>query len=400
MAVPSSGAITLGKIYQEIDGSGYSNAADSGEEASLEDMSSNDTPDSLNSNSSSKPDGSPPHQMSEFHGYDHSASPPFSWGSNGGVPQGWGEISGSSAFTALALCTIGFAFQPADNRVRVRNGNGSNSVAVSYNYQNISYTGTDPDQCEFKITWTGAFGGSGTEVEGSGSTSGTYYQMAKQTTSSNSGSFTDRTWSVQKSSGTGSKIYNSLGANSPQYVVRAKNSSGTVIGTSGSSGQNSVSLAANRGSGGFGGGEPICIHEDMLVNTEFGPMHIKDVVEKDPRLWSYNHNTKQKELVDQIKNVQVLHDNLYIINNEFMITEDHVMYGKEQQQYSIIPELTLKHYGMHAQELEVGHVLSTLSGDKFIVNSIERYEGEHLTYTISTKNKNFYANDILVDSEI
>ena len=74
MAVPGTGnAITLGKIYQEIDGSGYSNAVDPGEEASLEDMSKNDTPDQLNTASTNIPNQTAPHSMSEFHGYDHSA---------------------------------------------------------------------------------------------------------------------------------------------------------------------------------------------------------------------------------------------------------------------------------------------------------------------------------------
>ena len=34
------------------------------------------------------------------------------------------------------------------------------------------------------------------------------------------------------------------------------------------------------------------------------------------------------------------------------------------------------------------------------VNSIEVLDGEHMTYTILTDLGNFYANDILVDSEI
>ena len=83
-----------------------------------------------------------------------------------------------------------------------------------------------------------------------------------------------------------------------------------------------------------------------------------------------------------------------------MITEDHIMYGENNETYSIIPELALKNYGKHSQELKIGDKLSTLSGDKYIVNTIERYDGVHLTYTISTQYNNFYANDILVDSEI
>jgi len=406
--VPSTGPITLGKIYQEIDGSGYSNAADSGEEASLEDMSTNDTPDSLNSdgwsdstNNTSGETGSAiastPYKMSEFRGYNQTYSA-FSWGSNGGVSQGWGSASGVSPFTANATSSIGFAFQPADNRVRVKSGNGNNSTMVTYSYNSVTYSGTDPDQVEFKIVWTGVFSGSyNSSSEASGSTSGTYYTMSKQTTSSDSGTFTMRNWFIQKSSGQGGAAYNAIGANSPVWTFRAKDSSGNVMATSGTSSQNGISLSVTRGQQ---GGEFFCIHEDMLVNTEFGPMHIKDVVEKDPRLWSYNHNTKQKELVDQIKNVQVLHDNLYIINNEFMITEDHVMYGDNHEQYSIKPELALKKYGKHSQKLKVGDKLSTLSGDKYIVNTIEKLEGEHNTYTISTQYNNFYANDILVDSEI
>ena len=34
------------------------------------------------------------------------------------------------------------------------------------------------------------------------------------------------------------------------------------------------------------------------------------------------------------------------------------------------------------------------------VKNIERYEGEHLTYTILTKNSNFYAGGVLAHSEI
>ena len=410
MAVPSSGTLVMGKIYQEIDGSGYSSASDSGESASLTDMSTGNSPDSLNTNSSSKPDGSTPHSMSEFYGYDHSFVP-FSWGTNIGVGQAWGNITGTNASTALAGCTIGFAFQPADNRVRYRTSNFSNSVATSYSFSNITYTGADPDQCEFQITFAGTSFGSGTTSLPVGLTSGTFQQMAKQSSSSSdTGSFTDNTWSVSKTSGTGTRSYTTTPSGSPSWSVRAKNSSGNVIATSASSNGNQISISATRGSGGFPGfpgggpgggfGGDICIHEDMLVNTELGPMHIKEVVDRDPKLWAYNWDKKQKELVDQVKTVLVEHDNLYIINNEFKITEDHIMYGENNETYSIIPELALKNYGKHSQELKVGDKLSTLSGDKYIVNTIERYDGVHLTYTISTQYNNFYANDILVDSEI
>ena len=400
MAVPASGnAITLGKIYQEIDGAGYV-AHDGSEEVSLEDMSTGNAPDTLNTNSTSRPDGSQPHSMSEFFSYDHSATPPFAWSGNAAsVSQGWGNISGTSAFTANAICSIGFAYQPADNRMRVRSGNGNNSTALTYSYTHTTYTGNDPANLQVQVTWSGSFSGSyQSSSEGSGRTSGAFVTVAKQTTSSNTGSFTTYTWFIQKSSGTGTATYTTgLGTN-PTWSFRAIDSGGSTIATTGSSTANGISLTASRGQS--GGGEFFCLHEDMLINTEWGLMSIKEVVDKDPKIWAYNWNKKQKELVDQNSNVQILHDNLYVINGEFKITEDHVMYGENHEAYSIEPNLALKKYGKHSQKLKVGDKLSTLSGDNYIVNTIEKLEGEHNTYTISTQYNNFYANDILVDSEI
>ncbi len=413
MAVPSSGSINMVGIFSEKNEDDYSAQNQEENNISLRGLSSNSHADSaggninLNDQGSPGPDGSAPHSMSEFYNYDQDFT---FWNTNIGVGQAWGNFTGSSSGSAQAGCTIGFAFQPANNRVRYRTGNFSNSVSLSYAFSNITYNGsTDPDQCEFQITFSGSSTGTGSTSLPL-ITSGSFVQMAKQSSSSDTGSFTDNTWTVSKTSGTGTRSYNATSTGSPSWSVRAKNSSGAVIATSASTNGNSISLSATRGSGGFPGfpgggpgggfGGDICIHEDMLVNTALGPMHIKEVVDRDPKIWAYNWNKKQKELVDQVKTVLVEHDNLYIINNEFKITEDHIMYGENNETYSIIPELALKNYGKHSQELKVGDKLSTLSGDKYIVNTIERYDGVHLTYTISTQYNNFYANDILVDSEI
>ena len=64
------------------------------------------------------------------------------------------------------------------------------------------------------------------------------------------------------------------------------------------------------------------------------------------------------------------------------------------------PEATLEKYGKTSQKLSVGTSLKTFDGTDFIVEKIERYEGDHWTYTISTDNGNFYAGNVLVDSEI
>ena len=85
MTVPSSGPITMGKIYQEVDGSDYSTAADPNEITTLASLVGG-VPDVLNSNSASIPNTSTPHSMSEWRGYDHDAVPAFSWGTPGTFP--------------------------------------------------------------------------------------------------------------------------------------------------------------------------------------------------------------------------------------------------------------------------------------------------------------------------
>ena len=237
MAVPSSGTLTMLKIFSEKNENDYdANNADGESSFSLTGLSSNSTNDSsggninLNSDGSPGPDGNTPHSMSEFYNYDQDF---IYWGTNIGVGQAWGNQTGTNASTALAGCTIGFAFQPANNRVRYRTSNFSNSVATSYSFSNITYnTTTDPDQCEFQITFSGTSFGSGSTSLPVGLTSGTFQQMAKQSSSSDTGSFTDNTWSVTKTSGSGSRSYSTNGGTNPSWSVRAKNSSGTVLATS------------------------------------------------------------------------------------------------------------------------------------------------------------------------
>lgn len=75
MAVPSTGSLSLAKIRDEIENNNYNAnlyGYTSGQ-TSLGDIS-NGTYGTINSSSSSKPDGSAPHGMAEFYGYDHDAS--------------------------------------------------------------------------------------------------------------------------------------------------------------------------------------------------------------------------------------------------------------------------------------------------------------------------------------
>ena len=71
MAVPSSGAISLTGIQAEIDENNYS--VDHATNASLTTLATG----TINSNSTSKPNSSTPHAMSEWYGYDHDAAAAF-----------------------------------------------------------------------------------------------------------------------------------------------------------------------------------------------------------------------------------------------------------------------------------------------------------------------------------
>jgi len=168
--------------------------------------------------------------------------------------------TGSSSGTANGIAVIGFAFQPADNRIRMRHGKGNNTTPVTFSYLNLDYSGADPDQVEVQLNWTAVQLGTGTFNNGSGATSGNYNQIAKQTTSSDSGSFTGYIWSAQKDTsqgfGTASLDAGALSSSGVAltFRFRAKDSSGNVIATSSLSNSETIYVAGTRSFGGGGGG--------------------------------------------------------------------------------------------------------------------------------------------------
>ena len=63
-------------------------------------------------------------------------------------------------------------------------------------------------------------------------------------------------------------------------------------------------------------------------------------------------------------------------------------------------KLSKQRYELDTEKLEIGHILKTLNNEELIVEKIRRYNGEFKTYTILTKNNNFFVDGILVHSEI
>jgi len=78
MGCPASGQLQLNKIYNELDDDNY-NSGTTNSDVSLKNLcTSGDPPDedinTAGNTSSDRPDGTAPHQMSEFYSYDHDAA--------------------------------------------------------------------------------------------------------------------------------------------------------------------------------------------------------------------------------------------------------------------------------------------------------------------------------------
>ena len=146
---------------------------------------------------------------------------------------------------------------------------------------------------------------------------------------------------------------------------------------------------------GIGG---LCIHELMLVDTPMGQKSIYDLNVGD-LVSSYNYELDIVEDVPIQEIIKPMHKNLYKVNS-LILTEDHPIFDIDGKLLSINTELSKQRYGLDTEKLEIGHTLKTLNNEQLVVDKIRKYNGEHKTYTILTKNNNFFVDGILVHSEI
>ena len=150
MAIPGSGnPLVMGKIYQELDGAGYSASADPNEIVTLAGLVGGQ-PDTINSNSASKPNTSTPHSMSEWYSYDHSATASFTWGSAQGIGANMFNVNMSTDNATVGQAGTVVKISHSSGQVNyqvvdiIKNnpqtgsyfGNGSDST------RSVSYTGT------------------------------------------------------------------------------------------------------------------------------------------------------------------------------------------------------------------------------------------------------------------
>jgi hypothetical protein len=348
MSLTSSGQIKLTEIRDELGGSGEVSLTEASDGTVATINTGNDSDD--------RPDGNAPHAMSEFYSYDHDlASTSFS----------------PTSFTGVTL------------------GGDAGDTASSSN-KTFTLTGGSGG-CSGAITTTGGpFGNFKVAVATSGTPSSflTQTQINSNTlyTGWNSGDRIHRTqWEHTPSNKDGTGTYT--------WTITNNSVTATISGN--------ISFLS------FGG---LCIYENIPVNVPNGlinvnKLNIGDLVK------SYNFETQQVEEVPILDIKKPIHKNLIKVTlddsnrgddwkQEIILTTDHPIYTKDGTMVSDNPELTKSRYNIESTKLKVNDLVMVLGKYYANVINIEEFKGEHNTYTILTKNDNFYADGVLVSSEL
>ena len=304
--------------------------------------------------------------MSEFYSYDHDlASTSWSVVDNTGL-----TLSGEAGATGTST---------KDAQMTVTGGSGGTSCSVTT-------TGGPFGTFTLAISSGGDPGSGGTSNSGTGFVSTTTANSNTLFSSHNSGTRFIRTrWSHAPSNKDGTGAYT---------LTLTNNSVGATI-------TGNISFSA------LGG---LCIYENIPVNVPNGlinvnKLNIGDLVK------SYNFETQQVEEVPILDIKKPIHKNLIKVTlddsnrgddwkQEIILTTDHPIYTKDGTMVSDNPELTKSRYNIESTKLKVNDLVMVLGKYYANVINIEEFKGEHNTYTILTKNDNFYADGVLVSSEL
>jgi hypothetical protein len=348
MSLTSSGQIKLTEIRDELGGSGEVSLTEASDGTVATINTANDSGD--------RPDGNAPHAMSEFYSYDHDlASTSFS----------------PTSFTGVTL------------------GGDAGDTASSSN-KTFTLTGGSGG-CSGAITTTGGpFGNFKVAV----ATSGTPSSFRTQTQINGDSVYTG--WN------SGDRIHRTQWEHTPSN----KDGTGTYTWTI-TNNSVTATISGNISFLSFGG---LCIYENIPVNVPNGlinvnKLNIGDLVK------SYNFETQQVEEVPILDIKKPIHKNLIKVTlddsnrgddwkQEIILTTDHPIYTKDGTMVSDNPELTKSRYNIESTKLKVNDLVMVLGKYYANVINIEEFKGEHNTYTILTKNDNFYADGVLVSSEL
>ena len=363
MSLTASGQISMSDIRTELGDSGSISLKEASDGTIATINTQNDADD--------RPDGSAPHAMTEFYSYDHDLAG-TSWSTSNTTL----NLSGFPGGTGTSL---------SDAEMTVSNGSGGTSCSVST-------TGGPFGTFTLAISSSGDPGFNGTGNSGTGFISTSSANSNSKFTGHNSGTRFIRTrWAHSPSNKDGTGAYT---------LTLTNNGVGaTVTGT----------ITFQGGGGGFG----FCIYENIPVNLKEGTANIHDLDVGD-MIMSYNWETGQEEEVEIQQIEKILHDNLYKIMlsdpndktegeelKELILTEDHPVYKEDGSMVSEDPSRTAANYDLEAASIQPNDLLKVLDGKYYAqVHRLEGFPKKHWTYTILTKNNNFYANGVLVHSEL
>ena len=365
MSLTASGQISMNDINVEFGRSGTT------ANSSLEDLSDG-TVATINTQNASddRPDGSAPHAMTEFYSYDHDLA-----------GTSWSVVDN----TGLDLQELPGQTDESNKDAQMTVSNGSGGTSCS-----LSTTGGPFGNFKLAISSSGDPGFGGTSNSGTGFITTSSANSNSLFSSHNSGTRYIRTqWQHTPSNKDGTGAYTlTLTNNSATATI-----TGNITFTSGQLG--------------------LCIYENIPVNLKEGTANIHDLDVGD-MIMSYNWETGQEEEVEIQQIEKRLHSNLYKIMlsdpndetegeelKELILTQDHPVYKEDGSMVSDDPSRTAANYDLDAAAIQPNDLLKILDGKYYAqVHRLEGFPKKHWTYTILTKNNNFYANGVLVHSEI
>jgi len=156
-----------------------------------------------------------------------------------------------------------------------------------------------------------------------------------------------------------------------------------------------------------------CVHVNMTVETADGEVNVSTLSVGD-MVYAYDFLGGGKMLTPIVHKVLIPRDCEYQVN-DLLLTEDHPIYLSDGmrrhkmdgsaglsggRRASVNPELTMVNYGLEVDQLVIGDVMMKGDGTTEEVTSITAYAGTHDNYALLTKQGNWYANGVMVDSVV
>ena len=367
MTIASSGTIAMSDIRSELGDSGSISLKEASDGTIATINTANDASD--------RPDGSAPHAMSEFYSYDHDAA------------------AANASFGTWSDTTIRFVgLEPGDDIVT--HANTTNSMTDASGTMSVTNSVT-----------SGTPKGSLRIALGADSDPGTC------STSSFDADFKTLNGEYTGVNFTGSVVCNARFAFLPHSAVTESVNRDITFTNNNTSNTTMTCFTAVSS---FGQG--FCVGEYVPVNCKDYYKHISEL-EVGDMVMSYNFETNSVEEVEILKiekpmhsdlvvyrfedmeDIQYKHDNTLTINRGITITKDHPIYKADGTMVCVDPAKAKELYDLDAEEIQKNDEIRFMDKTRKVIKYLDSPE-EIQTYTILTKNNNFFAGGVLVHSEI